>query len=264
MPPDGSSGSGWEEAERELAARQAEREHIHRERVVRELTVQAEALAEAVKAAQQLGTVAPQGHSPRARRRDDAPARKHAAGGRGGQARSPVSGDPLHSSPSQGAFDEPVTYEALFGGEDDGDAAEVDVEAAHTSAGGDRAGANGASRPERQRPAPLVLWARRGHYHYGGPRRAHGTGGGGETPQGRAAALSDLHAILKELNIPPALAEIGYAAGCMIKRVRVRRRPGPRPVEKNAPVVILSRRALERLRPVPARRSPQHAAAAQG
>jgi hypothetical protein len=76
--------------------------------------------------------------------------------------------------------------------------------------------------------------------------------------------LSDLHAILKELNIPPALAEIGYAAGCMIKRVRVRRRPGPRPVEKNAPVVILSRRALERLRPVPTRRSPQHAAAAQG
>jgi hypothetical protein len=31
--------------------------------------------------------------------------------------------------------------------------------------------------------------------------------------------------------------------------VRVKRRTGPRPVEKNAPVVILSRRALERLRP---------------
>jgi hypothetical protein len=177
-----------------------------------------------------------------------------------------MGGDTLHSSPSGAGSDERVTYDALFGGgEHDLDvSAEPDVEGARTRAGDDPDDADRADRPQRQRPAPLVLWAHRGHYHYGGTRRAPGTGGGGESPQGRAAALSDLHAILKELNIPPALAEIGYAAGCKIKRVRVRRRPGPRPVEKNAPVVILSRRALERLRPVPARRSPQHAAAAQG
>jgi hypothetical protein len=75
---------------------------------------------------------------------------------------------------------------------------------------------------------------------------------------------NELHALLEQINIPPALAEIGFAAGCRIRRVRVRRRAGPRPVEKNAPVVILSRRALERLRPAVARRSPPEAAVARG
>jgi hypothetical protein len=106
------------------------------------------------------------------------------------------------------------------------------------------------------------MWAHRGHY--GGTRRSPGGSGTGEPQQRGGAALSDLHAILKHLNIPAALAEIGYAAGCKIKRVRVPRRAGPRPVEKNAPVVILSRRALERLRPVASRRSLPDAAAARG
>jgi hypothetical protein len=73
-----------------------------------------------------------------------------------------------------------------------------------------------------------------------------------------------LHELLKSLNIPLALAETGYTAGCRIRRVRVRRRKGPRPVEKNAPVVILSRRALERLRPAVVARMPPEAAAARG
>jgi len=172
----------------------------------------------------------------------------------------------LHSPTfDAGGDDAPVTYEALFGGGQD------DVDTATATPDGDTASRKGRiasaatigkRRPDRQRPAPLVLWAHRGHY--GGVRPAHSAGAGGETHQGRAPALSDLHAILKELNIPPALAEIGYAAGCKIKRVRVRRRPGPRPVEKNAPVVILSRRALERLRPPDPRRSVPDAAVARG
>ncbi len=265
MPADHSSRSGWEEAERELAARQAEREHIHRERVVRELTVQAEALAEAVKAAQQLGTVSPQGHSQRAPRRGDAPARRNAAAGaRGGRARPAIDTETLQSRSYEAGGNEPVSYDALFGGGADDVDVEVtsDLDAEQGHVGGDAAAAKSGNRPQRQRPAPLVLWAHRGHY--GGTRRAHGANGTGESQQRRVTALSDLHAILKELNIPPAFAEIGYAAGCRIKRVRVKRRPGPRPVEKNAPVVILSRRALERLRPAIARRSAPDAAVAGG
>jgi hypothetical protein len=171
----------------------------------------------------------------------------------------------LHSPAfDAGGDDAPVTYEALFGGgQDDVDAAATpDGDTGSRKARSESAATNGKRRPDRQRPAPLVLWAHRGHY--GAARPAHAAGGGGEAHQGRGAALSDLHAILKGLNIPPALAEIGYAAGCKIKRVRVRRRPGPRPVEKNAPVVILSRRALERLRPPASPRSVPDAAVARG
>ena len=132
----GGAASGWEEAERELAARQAEREHIHRERVVRELTVQAEALAEAVKAAQQLGTVAPQGHSQRATRREDAPARRNATRSRGERAHPPIGGDMLHSPAFEAGSDEPVTYDALFGGgqDDVGHRGAADADTAPTNA----------------------------------------------------------------------------------------------------------------------------------
>jgi len=251
--------SAWEEAERELAARQAEREHIHRERVVRELTVQAEALADAVRAAQQLGTVAATGAVARTGRREDTTARKtgrrHPAGAASGGAV-----ETTHADHEQPADDEPLRYDALYDGADaDTDALPDDGAPARrrtpaTSAVGNRA--------RRQRPAPLAMWAHRGHHVRA--RRSQSAEAGGGSHQERTLPVNELHALLKELNIPPALAEIGFAAGCRIGRVRIKRRPGPRPVEKNAPVVILSRRALERLRPVAIRRSPPEAAVARG
>jgi hypothetical protein len=275
----GDARTAWEEAERELAERQAEREHIHRERVVRELTVQAEALTEAVKAAQQLGSGAPAPATKRSGRREGAGARSAPAGARGGVEAAgsangsfdafeepPISGpagarETLHEE-AGGGVEAPLRYDALFAGRQDDTAAELEeTSPRRRRASAGRAAAAG-NRKQRQRPAPLALWAHRDH-HAGGRRSHQGDMPGAPHP-GRTVAVNDLHALLKELNIPPALAEIGYAAGCRIGRVRVRRRPGPRPVEKNAPVVILSRRALERLRPVAVRRSPPEAAVARG
>jgi hypothetical protein len=274
------SHATWDETDRELAARQTEREQAHRERVVRELAAQAEALTEAVKAAQQAGGFGPAPPArTRGQREETVAARKKPPRGRQtGRSKSGVAS--RSDDVDETVPDEPLRYDELYAGPDDtADAVALDdadreglatADEAEAGRRGGNAVADGKTgrrraerRPPRDRPAPLALWAHRQHRYHNGTRRAARAGGGGEARE-TTPGPCDLHELLKSLNIPLALAETGYTAGCRIRRVRVRRRKGPRPVEKNAPVVILSRRALERLRPAVVPQMPPEAAAARG
>jgi hypothetical protein len=275
------SPATWDEADRELAARQAEREQAHRERVVRELTVQAEALAEAVKAAQQAGSFLPAPATRARAQREDSAARKTQGRARPAARRSRRGAAPPADDLDGADPADPLRYDELYAGSDESADAFADDEAHSIEAGPlpaaadpERAGAapipagkassrRGVQRASRQRPAPLALWAHRQTGHHNGTRRAARAAGGTDAHQPTPGPC-DLPELLKSLNIPLALAETGYTAGCRIRRIRVRRRKGPRPVEKNAPIVIISRRALERLRPAVVPRVPPEAAAARG
>jgi hypothetical protein len=299
-PPPAARGAGWVTPDVTPADVQASRDHQHRERVVQELTAQAEALAEAVRAARQAGAVSARpgsGHAEQANAAredrsdpDNAEKNEKKKGAKRKTARpaspqavrppasavaeSPSELPDAHARRSKGTQTpgplepaEKLDYESLSEG--DADLAFVDAEDPQPITPvveGEPASAHRMAtvqaREARQRPAPLALWAQREHHH--AARRRATRAAAGDKSAAAGPALDDLQALLKDLNIPAALAETGYAAGCRIRRIRIRRRTGPRPVEKDAPVVILSRRALERLRPVLQKRPAPERAAARG
>jgi hypothetical protein len=89
----------------------------------------------------------------------------------------------------------------------------------------------------RERPglAPLAMWA-----------HAEMDPFFGDAAKGWS---DDLRGLMGQLQLPTAVAAVGYATGCHIRRVRVAPRERPkRKMKSDEPVVILSRRRLRELR----------------
>jgi len=109
---------------------------------------------------------------------------------------------------------------------------------------------HGKALPRMRGPAPLAIWARREN-NVGTPGKnghASDNSNGSNPPVFRA--------ILDNLNLPAPVAAVTYASGCRIHKVRVPSEPrkakgktrAKGTNDPDAPVIILSRKALEEVR----------------
>jgi hypothetical protein len=200
---------------------------------MRELAAGAQALASAVKAAQPQPQAPPaQRPSLRAPRRDTKSRNKRAA-----QASDPIQDE-------WGIYDASACgFEALY--------AKLEEQEQQSAAGSAAGGANGAvSRHQarasergtvRHGPRPLAMWARRDDGASAAPPLW--------TPSPTLVTAQDeTAALMRGLQLPHSIAAVRYAGGCRIQRVRVKSQPPP-PKVPNTPIVIVSRRLLEEVRP---------------
>ncbi|HXE81411.1 MAG TPA: hypothetical protein VNK41_11705, partial [Vicinamibacterales bacterium] len=102
-----------------------------------------------------------------------------------------------------------------------------------------------AAKAARRTPAPLAIWARREAAPNGTAAAPAANGNGAASPNGSVS--TELHAILRTLKLPPHVAEVSYAGGCRIRRIRVRARKRGKQ-DGAAPLIVLSRRRLAELR----------------
>ena len=230
-----------------------------RERLVRELAAQAQALAEAVKAAQQLNATKEVQKPARLRRARPVRAPKKKA-----PARKPAGGQGLQDE--WGLYDPQVCgFEALYAKLEDEEKAAEQLEDAPTATEllmrarkDDRNGkGSGTALSKVRGPAPLAIWARREN---GGPPvpPAVDTSPSPERVRPGVAVGPDFSAILNDLNLPGHVAAVSYGSGCRIGKVRIRARAAKKQAagkrKKNGrpvPLIILSRRILEKLRAAP-------------
>jgi hypothetical protein len=155
-----------------------------------------------------------------------------------------------------GIYDPAVCgFDALFAKLDGEEAGPTDEEPTagemlvKANGSGTTPAASAPARTPRLRPAPLAMWARKDGSVV---KPSTAAPGNGETDGSRA---SDVRLLLRGLNLPPWVAEVGWTGACRIDRVRVKARPKRRRRGgRKAPVVILSRRVLERLRPLTVKR----------
>jgi hypothetical protein len=211
---------------------QALREQAERDKLMRELAAGAQALAEAVKASQQRPAPAP------TRRPSLRPARRTAR---------PRKAKPRPSRSAGELQDEWGIYDASICGFDALyarlEAQEQGLDAAGSDARdpfdksrrrGDKAG------QERRGPRPLAMWAR---------QNKEGDAAGASATAQAQAAQDDVNALMRGLQLPPPIAIVGFAAGCRIRRIRVKARKSKRKKPTNGRLVIVSRKVLDQLRP---------------
>ena len=238
-----------EHARREAAAEE------DRERLLRELAAQREALAEAIRTAellkvattqaQQQAAESAEGKRPRLKR--PRPVKLPRKGAKG---KTPAAGQ----QDEWGLYDPAACgFEALYAKlqeQERGTETPPDEPTASDllmKAGRNGTKTNGTPAAARRRaPAPLAIWARQetSSPAPAPPLEANGVNGTG------VQAPREVHAILKALKLPPHVAEISYADGCRIRRVRIRaRQRGKRGKGTVAgPLIVLSRRKLAELR----------------
>jgi hypothetical protein len=221
-----------EEVERQLAAR----EQADRGRLVREMEAQALALTEAVRAAQQFSP-APAESATRTRLRLTRPRPRRAAeSSRGGE----------RVRDEWGLYDPAACgIEALFArldGTHDTSPTRGDAPnpAGRLLAAEPHASPETHARARRERPAPLVMWARRdGH---------------DAQPVVAAQPPDDpLRTIVAGLRLPAAVASVTAPNGCRIGRVRATRRSAAARPARTGQLIIVSRRLLDAVRPRRAR-----------
>jgi len=241
-----------------------------RERLVRELAAQAQALAEAVKAAQQLNATREAQKPPRLRRARPLRAPRQQPRRPGGKSKAELQDE-------WGLYDPQMCgFEALYAKlEDQEDERTREPEKptatqllmkAKKEKKEDR---NGTRPPRLRGPAPLAIWARREESAFFTAATGTAAANGHSNGKGAAAAL-ELGSILDELNLPAPVAAVSYARGCRIRKVKV---PATAPAKKRAgtagrkdtekdkekekekekkgapaPLIVLSRRILEELR----------------
>jgi hypothetical protein len=140
-----------------------------------------------------------------------------------------------------GIYDPAVCgFDALFDKLDGGGAPPSAQEAPSAGELLMRAGRGGeaaqAARGQRG-PRPLAIWARRHVEEAAGPATANGR------------STDSAVAVMGGLLLPPAIAAVRYAGGCRIRRVKVKASTKRHRRVPNAPVIILSKRLLEQVRP---------------